>query len=118
MIDLKPFILQALKDVPACSKTVYVREEVSLPIITVGDESYRVLSQADGMPYLEEYVAAVDIYGKTREETEALFQKTEEALTFLGFRRMYQQDLYDEEACAFRKYLRYRGVLCGHTVYQ
>ncbi len=118
MIDLKPFILQALKDVPAIAKTVYAREEVPLPVITVGDESYRVLSQADGLPYLEEYVAAVDIYGKTREETEALLQKTEEALAFLGFRRVYQQDLYDEEACAFRKCLRYRGVLCGHTVYQ
>ena len=118
MIDLKPFILQALKDVPACTKTVYAREEASLPIITVGDESYRVLSQADGMPYLEEYVAAIDLYGRSREETEALFQKTEEALAFLGFRKTYQQDLYDEEACAFRKTLRYRGVLCGHTVYQ
>ena len=118
MIDMKPFILQALKDVPACTKAVYAREEAPLPVITVADESCRVLSQADAMPYLEEYVAAVDIYAAGQEEAEMLLAKTDAALASLGFRRVYQQDLYDEEACAFRKCLRYRGVLCGHTMYQ
>ena len=118
MIDVKPFILQALEKVPACTKLVYAREEVPLPVITVGDESCRVLSQADGLPYLEEYVTSVDIYAANQEETEMLLVQTDAALRFLGFRRSYQQDLYDEEACAFRKSLRYRGVLCGHTIYQ
>ncbi|MBE5783271.1 MAG: hypothetical protein E7329_08175 [Clostridiales bacterium] len=118
MIDVKPDILAALSHLPAYVKVDYDREEVPLPVITVGDESSRVLSQADGKAYLEEYTAAVDIYAGELAEMEALFLETDAALSALGLRRTYQQDLYDEQACAFRKCLRYRGVLCGNIIYQ
>lgn len=118
MIDVKPDMLAALSHLPACTKLAYDREEVPLPVITVGDESSRVLSQADAKAYLEEYTAAVDIYAGERDEMEALFLQADAALSALGLRRTYQQDLYDEMACAFRKCLRYRGVLCGDMIYQ
>lgn len=118
MIDLKPAMLNALASLPACTADVFAREEVALPVVTVGDESARVLEQAGGQAYLEEYVAAVDLYAGDRGTMESLLLQTDEALTVLGMRRVYQQDLYDEAAYAFRKRLRYRAVLRGETIYQ
>lgn len=118
MIDLKPAMLSALAHLPACTTAVFPREEIPLPFITIADESGQVEAQADGEIYLEEYIAAVDVYAREREEMEALAQRADAALSHLGMRRIWQQDLYDEDAYAFRKRLRYRAILQGDTIYQ
>ena len=59
MIDLKPALLSALADLPACADVSFAREEFSLPIIVIGDEDGRVCAQADGAPYLCVYTRAL-----------------------------------------------------------
>ena len=118
MIDMKSAMLLALRNLPACTSAAFAREEMSLPIITVADDSGRVLSQADGNAYLEEYTAAVDIYAATQKELETLSIQADRALSKMGLRRIAQQDFYDEIAYAWRKHLRYRCVLQGSTIYQ
>ena len=118
MTDMKSAMLLALKNLPACTAAAFAREEMPLPIITVSDDAGRVLSQADGESYLEEYIAAVDIYAPSQEELEILTHQTNQALSQLGLRRIAQQDFYDEIAYAWRKHLRYRCVLQGDIIYQ
>ena len=118
MIDLKPAMLTALAHLPACTALAFSHEEFPLPIIVIGDESGRVSAQADAAPYLEEYVAAVNIYAADPASLETLTSQTDAALTALGLRRGHQQDFFDEKAYAYRKYLRYRALLRGDTIYQ
>ena len=118
MTDMKSAMLLALKNLPACTAAAFAREEMPLPIITVSDDAGRVLSQADGESYLEEYTAAVDIYAPSQEELESLFLRTDQALSQMGLRRIALQDFYDEIAYAWRKHLRYRCVLQGDIIYQ
>ena len=118
MIDLKPAMLSALSGLPACTALAFAREEFPLPIIVLGDEAGAVYAQADWKPYLEEYTAAVHIYASDPASLEDLTAKTDTALTALGLRRTFQQDLYDEAARACRKLLRYRALLRGDTIYQ
>ncbi len=118
MIDLKPAMLSALSGVPACTAAAFAHEEFPLPIVVIGDEAGAVFAQADGEPYLDEYQAAVNIYAADPASLETLSQQTDAALTALGLRRTHQQDLFDEAAYACRKYLRYRALLQGDTIYQ
>lgn len=118
MTDLKPFALSALSALPACTRAAFAREELPLPIITVGDYSGRVLHQADGKTYQEEYVLAVDVYAAGQTERETLCMQADQALEQAGFRRIYQMDFYDETAYAWRKSLRYRTVLQSGKLYQ
>ena len=118
MTDVKPAMLAALSHLPACTALSFAREEKSLPIIVIGDESGRTFAQADGQEYLAEYVAAVDIYAADQGELEGLFRETDSALSALGLRRTGCQDLYDEQAYAYRKRLRYRALLQGDLIYQ
>ena len=78
----------------------------------------RVAAQADGAPYLEEAVFAVNVYAADHASLEALARQTDQVLTALGLRRTHQQDFFDETAWAYRKYLRYRALLQGDTIYQ
>ena len=107
MTDLKPALLDALKDVPAACATAFARQDPALPLIVAGDYQHRVLAQADGEPYQTEYIAAVDVSAAARDEMEAL-----------GLRRVFAQDLYDEIAYAWRKSMRYRCVMQGDRLYQ
>ncbi len=118
MIDLKPAMLSALSALPACTALAFAREDPSLPIIVIGDESGRVAAQADGEPYLEEYTAAVNVYAADASTLESLTRQADAALTALGLRRVHQQDFFDDTAWACRKYLRYRALLQGGTIYQ
>ena len=118
MIDMKTAMLLALHDLPACTASAFAREEMPLPIITVADDNGRVLSQADGESYLEEYTAAVDVYASSQEALEHLALQTDQALSQMGLRRIAQQDFYDEIVYAWRKHLRYRCVLQGEIIYQ
>ena len=118
MTDWKPTLLSALSNLPACAAPSFAREEIPLPVIVVADESGGVLAQADGAPLLEEYLFAVNVYGRSPRETEDLAEGADAALTALGLRCVQRQDLYDEEAYAWRKYLRYRAVLKGDLIYQ
>ena len=118
MIDLKPAMLSALSDLPACTALAFAHEEFPLPIIVIGDDAGRVAAQADSAPYLEEYTAQVNIYAASPASLEALTRQTDAALTALGLRRTHQQDLFDEKACAYRKLLCYRALLQGDTIYQ
>ena len=118
MKNLKNEMLLALSALPACTAEAFAREELPLPIIVIGEESGRVLAQADGEPYLEEYVMAVDVYAFSRAELDALAIQVDQALSALGFFRIYQQDRYEEDAFALRKALRYRGVIGGDRIYQ
>ena len=118
MIDLKPTLLGALSALPACTASAFAREEMPLPIITVSDESGGVAAQVDGNAYLEEYLFAVNVYAADPEALSALASQADGALSALGLRRVFQQDLYDERAYAWRKYLRYRALLQGDTIYQ
>ena len=68
MTDLKPALLDALKDVPAACATAFARQDA--------------------------------------------------ALTALGLRRVFAQDLYDDIAYAWRKSMRYRCVMQGDRLYQ
>ena len=115
---LKPAMLSALAALPACTRRAFALEEFPLPIIVIGDEAGAVYAQADGRPYLEEYVAAVDVYAADPDSLEALARQADAALTALGLRRIHQQDLFDEKAYAYRKLLRYRALLKGDTIYQ
>ena len=118
MIDLKPAMLSALADLPACTAVTFAHEEFPLPIIVIGDDAGAVYAQADGAPYLEEYLAQVNIYAADPASLETLFQQADAALAALGLRRTHQQDLFDENAYAYRKLLRYRALLQGETIYQ
>lgn len=118
MTNLKPAVLEALSALPACAAESFAREELFLPILVVSEESGSVLSQADGCPYLEECLLQLDVYAATRQEADSLAAQADEALTALGLRRIQQQDLYDQEAYAFQKSLRYRAVIHGDTLYQ
>ena len=118
MTDLKPALLTALSALPACAAVSFAREEIPLPVIVIADESGGVLAQADGTPVLEEYLFAVNVYAASPEAAESLAIQADAALTALGLRCTQRQGLYDEEAYAWRKYLRYRAVLKGDAIYQ
>lgn len=118
MIDLKPVLRSALSVLPAQVALAYARQELPLPVITLADESAAVSAQADGQPYLEEYVCSVQLYAASPAELETLTAQADAILTSLGLRKTHQQDLYDEQAYAWRKSLRYRCLLKGSTIYQ
>ena len=118
MIDLKPAVLQALAALPACTAAAFSREEVPLPVITVNQEDASVFAQADGAPYLEEYILSVCVHAATQEETERLALSADQALKQMGLRLTGARDLYNEEAYAWEKTLRYRALLHQNTIYQ
>ena len=118
MADLKPAILQALSALPAAVTTAHPGREYALPLITVAEDGCAVSEQADGWPYLEEYACSVHIYAGNPQTLESLTAQTDAALTTLGLRRVFRQDLFDEEAYAWHKALRYRAVLHADTLYQ
>ena len=118
MTDLKPTLLSALSSLPACTAVAFAQEDFPLPIIVIGDESGRVTAQADSAPYLEESIFAVNVYAADSASLETLCRQADAALTALGLRRIHQQDFFDETAWAYRKYLRYRALLQGDTIYQ
>lgn len=118
MRDVKPDLLQALQGLNVNTAVAFPGKELALPLVVVADEAGRVAAQADGQDYLEEYVAAVDIYAKTQGALDALALRADGALAALGFRRTFQQDLFDETAYAWRKRLRYRALLWQDRVYQ
>ena len=78
MTDLKPAMLSALADLPACTALAFAREEFPLPIIVIGDDAGAVYAQADGQPYLEEYQAAVNIYAADADALETLARSVRE----------------------------------------
>ena len=118
MTDLKPALLTALAGLPACTRAAFAREEPEMPIIVVGDYGGRVIGQADGSAYQEEYVMAVDVYAADQEVLESLCRQADAALDAAGLRRVYETDFYDETAYAWRKSLRYRAVLQSGRLYQ
>ena len=118
MRDIKPDLLRALQRLNANTAAAFPGKELALPLVVVADETGRGAAQADGWAYLEEYVAAVDIYAHTQTAADALALQADGILTALGFRRTFQQDLYDEAAYAWRKRLRYRALLRNDTIYQ
>ena len=118
MTDLKPAMLSALAHLPACCALSFAREEMALPIIVIGDESSRVYARADGRDYLEEYVADVDVYAGEAAEMEGLCREADAALSALGLQRIAAQDLFDDQAWAYRKRMRYRALIRGDTIYQ
>ena len=118
MTDLKPTMLSALSGLPACTRAAFARAEMEMPIVVIGDYSGRVLSQADGAPYQEEYVMAADVYAADQATLESLCAQADSAPSAAGLRRVYQMDFYDETAYAWRKSLRYRAVVQGGKLYQ
>ena len=118
MTDLKPTLLSVLANLPACTRAAFALEEPEMPILVVGDYGGRVIAQADGCAYQEEYVVAVDVYAADQETLESLCRQADAALEAAGLRRVYQTDFYDETAYAWRKGLRYRAVLQGGKLYQ
>lgn len=118
MTDMKPAMLSALAHLPACCALSFAEEEMALPIIVIGDELRRVHARADGQDYLEEYVANVDVYAAATEELESLCQDADAALSALGLMRQAAYDLYDDQAWAYRKHMRYRALIQGDTIYQ
>ena len=118
MIDLKPTLLSALATLPAHITASFPQADLPLPVIAVSDEAGGVLAQADGLPCLDEYLIAVNIYAADAAGAEALASQADEALTALGLRCRHRQDFFDEEARAYRKYLRYRAVLKQNLIYQ
>lgn len=118
MTDLKPALLSALSGLPAAAVTAWPRREHPLPLIVISDESGGVFAQADGRPCLEEYLFSVSIYAANPVQTEALAEQTDQSLSALGLRCQHRQDLYDEDARAYRKYMRYRAVLKNDLIYQ
>ncbi|MBE5787973.1 MAG: DUF3168 domain-containing protein, partial [Clostridiales bacterium] len=94
------------------------REENPLPLIVIGDESCRVFARADGQDYLDEYIETVDIFAAGLKELDSLCRAADAALSALGMKRMACQDLYDEQAYAYRKHMRYRALLQGERTYQ
>lgn len=118
MIDLKSTLLSALAPLEAHVTASFPQADIPLPVITVADEAGGVLAQADGLPCLDEYLMAVNIYAAGADEAEALARQADSLLTALGLRCRHRQDFYDEEARAYRKYLRYRAVLKQDLIYQ
>ena len=95
MTDLKPTLLSALANLPACTRAAFALEEPEMPIIVVGDYGGRVIAQADGCAYQEEYVVAVDVYAAEQETLESLCRQADATLEAAGLRRVYQTDFYD-----------------------
>ena len=118
MTDLKAAMLEAVAHLPACVRLAFEKEEIALPVIVIGDEECRVFARADGRDYLDEYIAAVDVYAADPKELDALCREADAALSALGMKRMACQDLYDEQAYACRKHMRYRALLQGERIYQ
>lgn len=118
MTDLTAYLLSALSSLPACTAVSYEREEKTLPIIVVTEESASVYAQADGAPYLEEYILTADVYAATREEMADLAHQTDAAFSALGLRRTGSSEAFDEGAYAWRKTLRYRCLMHQQTIYQ
>lgn len=118
MIDVKAELLFALRELPACCEGAFSEGEPSLPLIVLSDAGGQVLFRAEGAPYLEEYQTAVDVYAANRQGLETLSLQADAALSALGFVRVDCRDLYDEDALAYRKHLRYRARMVGNQVYQ
>lgn len=118
MTDLKPALLSALSGLNARCVTGFPQQEYALPLIVVSDEGGGVIAQADGAPCLEEYLFSVSVYAANPVQTESLAEQTDQSLSALGLRCQHWQDLYDEDARAYRKYLRYRAVLKNGLIYQ
>ena len=118
MIDLKSYVLSLLSSVPACTALAYSREDHPLPLIVLSDDSIRVAAQADGQDYLKEYFLSLDVYAAHRASLESLCLEAHQALAEGGLRLADCQDLYDEEACCYRRHLRYRALIQGDTIYQ
>lgn len=117
-MNMKKAILQTLSHLPACTAAAFAGEEMQLPILVIADDMSRVHAQADGQPYLLEYVAAVDVYAADSAQLEGLCSQADQALSALGMRRIANQDLFDQQAWAYRKHMRYRALLQGDWIYQ
>ena len=117
MTDLKPALLSLLSALPATVSCAWPLEEFALPVVTLAEESSAVAAQADGQPYLEEYVFSLQILAETRQEADALSLRADALLSSLGLRRTAGQDLFDETARAYQKSLTYRALLHNDIVY-
>lgn len=112
MPDLLPDACAALLPVLAHIHLHFPRRLAVFPCGVLLESDNRVHAQADGIPYLHEVELTLEIWARSPGETHALSLRCDERLTALGLRRTGTTELYDPDAQAHRRVLRYRA-LCG-----
>ena len=90
-----------------------------LPALAWRESGNRVIARADGRPHLAELTYAVDIWGLSPEENEALSGQLDGRMLAAGLRRDYMSDLFDARTGFYHRSLRYRCVADGDgNIYQ
>lgn len=116
MIDLLSDIRQLLLELNADILSPHPAAFVQFPCILLSESSNEVHAQSDGAPHLHEVEYTLEIYSPSLAQTHTLAAGADEKLSSLGFRRVYCCDLFDDDARAHRRVMRYRALCDNHGV--
>ena len=114
MPDISQEVLSALQSVH--SLVYYHHPDVltQFPCMIYFESGNDVHARADGQPFLHEIEFTLEIYALTPEITHALSAAADEKLRETGLSRTYCCDLFDDDARAHRRMMRYRA-LCDNS---
>ena len=116
MPDISQDVLAALKSVHTL---VFYRQPdvlTQFPCLIYFESGNDVHARADGMPYLHEIEFTVEIYALSPEITHALSAAADEKLRAMGLNRTYCCDLFDDDARAHRRVMRYRALCDNNSI--
>lgn len=110
MPDLSPAILAALQSVHTLVYYQHPGVLTQFPCLIFFESGNDVFARADASPHLYEIEFTLEIYALTPEVAHALSASADEKMQALGLSRTYCCDLFDDDARAHRRVLRYRAL--------
>lgn len=115
MINIKPQILNLLKETGTEVTYFFPQSFAKVPIISYYELSNRTLVKSDGVEYSSEIHIEVDVWAKSSSEVSDIAIKVDDLMLSKGFYRAMAMDLYDQETKIHHKTMRYRGVVNDKT---
>ena len=114
MPDITQDVLTALRGVHALLHYQHPGTLTQFPCLIFFESGNTVHARADSAPYLHEIEYTLEIYALSPTVSHALSAAVDEKLRALGLLRTYCCDLFDEDARAHHRVMRYRA-LCDHN---
>lgn len=116
MINIKPLILELLKQTGVDVTFIFPQNTTKLPLISYYELSNIVAVKTDGKEYSSEIHLQMDIWGRTPSEVSEIVLQVDDLMSQICFVREMAVDLYESEK-VHRKSMRFRGVVNNNTLF-
>lgn len=110
MINVKPIVLAALKNVSDNVFFIYPDSFKTLPCISYREDFNSPQASADDMEYMSRIIFTVDVWGKTSEEVSSISIAVDAQMESAGFVRDFATDVLEPNKNLSHKNMRFKLI--------